>query len=632
LWLYLYAIKNGSFKESLRSTKMPYPRPNKIIEHITKLDPELAKSFRPKTSATDRFPVRVIRLGILGSASESFDFRVGSFVALSYCWHSAEWGISSSLCEERKEDSIPVSSKMWAMLSLMRESDSEGIWVDQLCIDQMNPTEKHDAIRGMDTIYSSARVVAVALEDIEVSCYELHVWKEVSRRGYEALSKKDKKKFTISASEMATICRCLNKIFSARWVSRSWCFQEYYVCRSCVFLVPCEGDVMVIPSKKVQAALRGRYGFNGYMQWKPFTAAQGFAYKFHPNNSIMEIFALLSSRRATVIGDFPTILLNSSGLSLTYEREATSKDEICYLTVILSLALGDISSLCNDGKQLRLGSNKLIQSWARWPSTMRLPRNSTPLGDPRNVLVLGPEYLQLDLYILRGSLVTPSKASKQKALRFLYSKEGSTLLSLCGKAGKVVEKHAAGLAAALEIGLDGIAQIDKDFVRAKDEGPGVEGVLREVQRLGLSMVDMFGDYFGLENVTEEQRTHYELSFFRHLIRLIGFDLRLDASIILDSTGQRAFCTAGASSTLAVPLIFKESKFLDLKRLWYLDECNGRRRGSWRVVSKGFIYISHDISEKEGSLRLSKVNSCATQVDRVGVILHGYEQSSCKNGT
>ena len=322
-----------------------------IIEYMTRLDPELAKSFRPKTSATDRFPVRVIRLGISGSAPESLNFRVGSFVALSYCWHSAEWVLSSSLCEERKEDSILVSSKMWAMFSLMRESDSEGVWVDQHCIDQMNPTEKHDAIRGMDTVYCGARVVVIALEDIEVSCYELHVWKEVSRRGYEALSKKDKKRFTISASEMATICRCLNKIFSARWFSRAWCFQEYYVCRSCVFLVPCEGDVMVIPSKKVQAALRCRYGFNGNMQEKPYTAAQAFTYKSYPNNSIMEIFALLSSRRATVIGDFPTILLNSSGLSLTYEREATSRDEICYLAVILSLALGDISSLYNDRKQ-----------------------------------------------------------------------------------------------------------------------------------------------------------------------------------------------------------------------------------------------------------------------------------------
>ena len=152
--------------------------------------------------------------------------------------------------------------------------------------------------------------------------------------------------------------------------------------------------------------------------------------------------------------------------------------------------------------------------------------------------------------------MTPGKVSKQKALRFLHSKDGCALLSLCGKAGKVVEKHVAGLAAALEIGLDGIAQIDKDFVRVKDEGPGVEVVLREVQRLGLNMVDMLGDYFGLENVTEGQRTHYELPFLRHLIRLIGLGLQLDASIIPDLTGQRALCTAGTSSTLAVPLVFK----------------------------------------------------------------------------
>jgi len=46
---------------------------------------------------------------------------------------------------------------MWDMVSLLRVSDEEAIWVDQLCMDQAGPVEKHDAICGMDVIYNSAR-------------------------------------------------------------------------------------------------------------------------------------------------------------------------------------------------------------------------------------------------------------------------------------------------------------------------------------------------------------------------------------------------------------------------------------------------------------------------------------------
>jgi hypothetical protein len=37
----------------------------------------------------------------------------------------------------------------------LRESDDEGIWVDQLCIDQENKDEKSIAIGVMDVIYKS---------------------------------------------------------------------------------------------------------------------------------------------------------------------------------------------------------------------------------------------------------------------------------------------------------------------------------------------------------------------------------------------------------------------------------------------------------------------------------------------
>ena len=47
-----------------------------------------------------------------------------------------------------------------------RESENEGIWIDQLCIDQHNDEEKIYAIPVMDLVYKRARIVVVVLGDI----------------------------------------------------------------------------------------------------------------------------------------------------------------------------------------------------------------------------------------------------------------------------------------------------------------------------------------------------------------------------------------------------------------------------------------------------------------------------------
>ncbi len=60
-----------------------------------------------------------------------------------------------------------------------RISEEEGLWIDQLCIDQRNKEEKGVAIAAMDVIYRGARVVVVALADVEIS------WdKQTFLRGY----------------------------------------------------------------------------------------------------------------------------------------------------------------------------------------------------------------------------------------------------------------------------------------------------------------------------------------------------------------------------------------------------------------------------------------------------------------
>ena len=50
-----------------------------------------------------------------------------------------------------------------------RQSETEGLWVDQICISQGDEAEKAVSIDMMYTIYKSARVVVIALDDVTVT-------------------------------------------------------------------------------------------------------------------------------------------------------------------------------------------------------------------------------------------------------------------------------------------------------------------------------------------------------------------------------------------------------------------------------------------------------------------------------
>jgi len=123
-----------------------------------------------------------------------------SFIALSYCWHSQDWEVATSIrdtsCEPQKYRS-PIFQKMLAAVSLVRKDDSEGVWIDRLCIDQANSAEKRIAIACMDIIYNSARLVIIVLEDIELSRDELRVWRMLREKRCAAREQNPNNRFVV---------------------------------------------------------------------------------------------------------------------------------------------------------------------------------------------------------------------------------------------------------------------------------------------------------------------------------------------------------------------------------------------------------------------------------------------------
>lgn len=55
---------------------------------------------------------------------------------------------------------IAIQKRIW---------DFEGLWIDQICINQRSTEEKSIAIPAMAALYKHARLVIVALSDIEIS-------------------------------------------------------------------------------------------------------------------------------------------------------------------------------------------------------------------------------------------------------------------------------------------------------------------------------------------------------------------------------------------------------------------------------------------------------------------------------
>ena len=147
----------------------------RIVRNIR--DPGVAAKFDFKAAAIISYPFRLLeRMDLhLPRAEEPND---GSFIALSYFWHSKDWPQHND-DTRAVSPSKPISMALFGALLEERISSDEGIWIDQLCINQEYTIEKRFAIGSMDVVYRKARLVVIALEDIWVDEAEeaaLYTW------------------------------------------------------------------------------------------------------------------------------------------------------------------------------------------------------------------------------------------------------------------------------------------------------------------------------------------------------------------------------------------------------------------------------------------------------------------------
>ncbi|KAF2679913.1 hypothetical protein K458DRAFT_282360, partial [Lentithecium fluviatile CBS 122367] len=106
------------------------------------------------------------------------------------------------------------------------------LWLDQVCINQSDPTERSHQVGFMRDIYSSAWEVAVCLSTSKTKSRAMSWIEHVGTRvpGLEAVFKR------ASNSVFVNGCNDVLKMLGQPWWTRAWIFQEYTVSQSAHFI------------------------------------------------------------------------------------------------------------------------------------------------------------------------------------------------------------------------------------------------------------------------------------------------------------------------------------------------------------------------------------------------------------
>jgi hypothetical protein len=134
------------------------------------------------------------------------------YEALSYVWGEAAFS-RSMYCTTGK---IALTLNLEAALKAMRYHDRDRIiWVDAICIDQSNVSERGHQVRLMGQIYANADRVLVWLgPDPE----------NIARQTFRAIRSLARR--TIEASDAYELERVIRKVTSLEWFHRLWVVQE----------------------------------------------------------------------------------------------------------------------------------------------------------------------------------------------------------------------------------------------------------------------------------------------------------------------------------------------------------------------------------------------------------------------
>lgn len=197
---------------------------------------------------TDTDSIRLVRLAPRGS-DDPVTFEIvpctlradTSFKALSYTWrpdkphHTVDCGRST----------LEIGHNLWSALRHIRdESLEQHVWIDAICIDQSNNSERAQQVQMMRQIYEAAEETIVWLGMAQVESDAAQVFELL-----EKLSKAQQddhpsaRQFPMTGSHLETrnlpgmedsVWKLLDDLFWKHWFTRAWIIQEVAVSRTSI--------------------------------------------------------------------------------------------------------------------------------------------------------------------------------------------------------------------------------------------------------------------------------------------------------------------------------------------------------------------------------------------------------------
>ncbi|KNG44857.1 universal stress protein [Stemphylium lycopersici] len=457
----LKGVLLGSFSNYL-VTKSSVPvmvaRKRLRKHNLNRLAPSVVKEFIPKDTVENTFPFRLMN---------DIDFHGDEegYIALSYCRKQASGNTPRRVVtpigdlpfgwqKEVEQFPLPTSSALFQ--AVVRERNiGEGLWFDQVCIEQESEAERVAIIGAIDNVYKNARAVVVALDDMVVTPEEEQFLRYyVEQYNYCEVPLGQQPNLGLNPPFMQQydlLKTLLHRIISSDWFERAWCAHEMRMGRNHVFLIPClrhyEDEVQTIVRftgaffTHLLALASEVHSFTPALATKvhslfEFFERQAFDKRSPsalatPDNQqytdstvtssmsmVAETFRLKAGgnprlpeylRRLDANRDKTSIALNASGLPLALAppnpfSRPNLEDECLRSLLLVGIAARDPVALCTTGTPLQLHDGST--SWLCRPTSVDTSTSRLPRRFPReaNQIIQATdgraEYAQLDLIFL----------------------------------------------------------------------------------------------------------------------------------------------------------------------------------------------------------------------------------------
>ncbi|RDH32986.1 heterokaryon incompatibility protein-domain-containing protein [Aspergillus welwitschiae] len=147
------------------------------------------------------------------------------FDALSYVWGDTSVTVDISV----DDCLVGVTPNLHAFLRRLRQPNSERtVWVDYVCINQNDISERNSQVALMYQIYSNARSVVAWLGDLTPEALELIEWYHANRNGFYL----ERRGLLHIAQATDRMVRLANALCSSPYWHRLWTFQEWHLSRN----------------------------------------------------------------------------------------------------------------------------------------------------------------------------------------------------------------------------------------------------------------------------------------------------------------------------------------------------------------------------------------------------------------